>query len=81
MNILSFGKIPQAAVKRLMWREIGRGEINKKSDEVQEIERIKVMAVAMATWRSVISRIYGTDERLDVGSEREGENRADCKDR
>lgn len=78
---MSFGKIPQAAVKRLMWREIGRGEINKKSAEVQEIERIKVMAVAMATRRSVISRIYGTDERLVVGSERERENRDDCKDR
>lgn len=39
------------------------------------------MVVVMVIRRLVIFRIYGIDERLVVGSERERENRDDCKDR
>lgn len=63
-----------------MWREIGRGELNKKSYVVQETIWIEGMAVAMATWKLIISIIYRIDEHLDVVSETEGENRDDFKD-
>lgn len=33
------------------------------------------MAVTMATWGLIISRVEEVDEHVDVGSEREGENR------
>ena len=38
------------------------------------------MTVAVAVWRSTVSRIHGTGERLDVRSEREEENRDNFKD-
>lgn len=38
---LCFGTILQVAIKKLMWREIGREEINKKSDVVQTTVWIK----------------------------------------
>lgn len=38
------------------------------------------MAVAMATWRSIISRIYGIDKHLDMESERKRKNKNDFKD-
>ena len=64
---------------RLLWKEMGKGEVNQNSDVSLKTVGTKVRIVAGAAWRSIVSRIHGTHKYLD-SEVREGENRDDFKD-
>ena len=79
MNMFIFWQIPSNTRNRLLWKEMGKGEMNQKSDVSLKTVWTKVRIVGGAAWRSIVSRIHGTHEYLDseVGEE---ENRGDFKD-
>ena len=65
INIFMFWQIPSNSRNGLLWKEMGKREMNQKSDVSLETVSTKVRIVAGAAWRCIVSRIHGTCEHLD----------------